>query len=218
MSGPINYNNLKHPKIRLSTKGLNTKTMTSKLNTASKESHLTNKSIDKTLKIKHIRKNDTILKSPSDVKRYGNEFYQDIIKNLAYELFHEHKTIPEDQIKERLKEKLNADEYCASILQKSEERWKQNANIRKVYKELYDRSDLDDDESDTYVSLIIKSVFTNGKERTTSNAIWDSDDNEDDEDNHEDNEDNHEDNEDNHDFQEYSPNFRLMIRPLTIIV
>ncbi|CAG8563791.1 8705_t:CDS:2 [Funneliformis caledonium] len=198
MSGSINYNNLKHPKIRLNAKGLNAKTKTLKLNTASKESYLMDKLTDKTLKIKHIRKNDTILKSPSDVRR--QVLLKDIIKNLAYELFHEHKTIPEDQIKERLKEKLNADEYCASILQKSEE------------------SDLDDDESDTYVSLIIKSVFINGKERTTSNAIWDSDDNEDDEDNHEDNEDNHEDNEDNHDFQEYSPNFRLMIRPLTIIV
>src|SRR5215475_7869582 len=50
--------------------------------------------------------------------------------------------------------------------------WKQDKNSRKVYQDLYNPSNLDDNNSDTYVSLIIKSVFTFKKERTSQNARW----------------------------------------------
>ena len=43
---------------------------------------------------------------------------QDAIRKLANELFHEHKITSEHQLKNRLKEKLEADEYCAKQLQK----------------------------------------------------------------------------------------------------
>jgi hypothetical protein len=50
--------------------------------------------------------------------------------------------------------------------------WKQDEKTRKVYQELYNQSDPEDENSDTYITLIIKSVFINTKERTNSNAIW----------------------------------------------
>lgn len=50
--------------------------------------------------------------------------------------------------------------------------WKQDKKTRKVYHELYNHSDPEDENSDTYITLIIKSVFINTKERTNSNAIW----------------------------------------------
>ena len=37
---------------------------------------------------------------------------------------------------------------------------------------MYNHSDTEDENSDTYIILIIKSVFINTKERTNSNAIW----------------------------------------------
>ena len=37
--------------------------------------------------------------------------------------------------------------------------WKLSQNTRKVYEDLYKSSDPDDTTSDTYVALIIKSVF-----------------------------------------------------------
>lgn len=50
--------------------------------------------------------------------------------------------------------------------------WKQNKKTRQVYQDLYSPSDSEDKNSDTYVTLIIKYVFTSTKERTTPNAIW----------------------------------------------
>ena len=45
------------------------------------------------------------------------------VKRLAYELFHEHnKTLIENQLKQRIKEKLDTDEYCVSMLCKCEEK------------------------------------------------------------------------------------------------
>jgi hypothetical protein len=44
------------------------------------------------------------------------------IKELAYELFHEHKQPSDQTMKDRLKEKLENDEYCASWLQKMHEK------------------------------------------------------------------------------------------------
>jgi hypothetical protein len=37
---------------------------------------------------------------------------------LAYELFHEHKQLTDDELKERLKAKLHDDEYCVNQLRK----------------------------------------------------------------------------------------------------
>ena len=46
---------------------------------------------------------------------------QDEIRKLSNELFHEHKTITDDEIKLRLKDRLYADEYCKAQLKKLEE-------------------------------------------------------------------------------------------------
>ena len=37
---------------------------------------------------------------------------------MSYEVFHKHETITDDELKTRLKEKLDGDEYCASQLRK----------------------------------------------------------------------------------------------------
>jgi hypothetical protein len=50
--------------------------------------------------------------------------------------------------------------------------WKQDPKTRKVYEDLYKPSDGEDEEADTYLTLIIKSVFVAEKERTASNGIW----------------------------------------------
>ncbi len=50
--------------------------------------------------------------------------------------------------------------------------WKQNKDTRKVYDDLYMQSDPKDKAFDTYVTLIIKYVFKNEKERMTLNGIW----------------------------------------------
>ncbi|UZO27398.1 uncharacterized protein OCT59_019596 [Rhizophagus irregularis] len=45
-------------------------------------------------------------------------------------------------------------------------------NVQQVHEDLYKPSDSDDPSSDTYISLIIKSVFASDKKRTNKNAIW----------------------------------------------
>ena len=50
--------------------------------------------------------------------------------------------------------------------------WKLSQNTRKVYEDLYKSSDPDDASSDTYVALIIKTVFAVEKERTHANGVW----------------------------------------------
>ena len=50
--------------------------------------------------------------------------------------------------------------------------WKGLKNVKKVHDELYSKSDSDDSNSDTYMTLIIKSVFSSENERTQQNAIW----------------------------------------------
>ncbi|RGB37588.1 hypothetical protein C1646_756656 [Rhizophagus diaphanus] len=55
-----------------------------------------------------------------DKPKKDNDFYQEVIRKLAYEIFHEHKQVTDEQMKIRIKEKLDADEQCISILQKSE--------------------------------------------------------------------------------------------------
>jgi len=37
---------------------------------------------------------------------------------LSYEVFHEHKPVTDDELKARLKAKLDGDEYCANQLRK----------------------------------------------------------------------------------------------------
>jgi|GraSoiStandDraft_8_1057269.scaffolds.fasta_scaffold456507_1 hypothetical protein len=44
------------------------------------------------------------------------------LMRLAYEIFHEHITLNEHEMKERIKEKLDDDEFCVRILQKSEQK------------------------------------------------------------------------------------------------
>ncbi|KAF0515420.1 chad domain-containing protein: PROVISIONAL [Gigaspora margarita] len=48
--------------------------------------------------------------------------------------------------------------------------WKKNS--KKAYKDLYNSSDLDNPNSDTFLLLIIKYVFVFNKECTQANAIW----------------------------------------------
>lgn len=50
--------------------------------------------------------------------------------------------------------------------------WKQSKNAQSVYNDLYISSNPEDDEADTYLTLIIKYVFTAEKERTSSNGLW----------------------------------------------
>ena len=50
--------------------------------------------------------------------------------------------------------------------------WKGLKNVKKVHDELYSKSDPDDPNSDTYITLIIKSVFSSENERTKENGIW----------------------------------------------
>jgi len=40
---------------------------------------------------------------------------------LSHQVFHEHKPITDDELKTRLKEKLDGDEYCANQLRKLQE-------------------------------------------------------------------------------------------------
>ena len=50
--------------------------------------------------------------------------------------------------------------------------WKGLENVKKVYEDLYKPSDPNDPNSDTYITLIIKSVFSSENKRTKQNAIW----------------------------------------------
>ena len=44
--------------------------------------------------------------------------------------------------------------------------------MKKVHDDIYSKSDPYDPNSDTYMTLIIKSVFSSENERTKQNAIW----------------------------------------------
>ena len=50
--------------------------------------------------------------------------------------------------------------------------WKNSENVRNVYEDLYKSSDPNNDQGDTYISLIVTSVFAVEKERTQTNGIW----------------------------------------------
>ena len=50
--------------------------------------------------------------------------------------------------------------------------WKSSEEVRKVHEELYMPSDPEDPSSDTFITLIIKTVFTLETEQTNENAIW----------------------------------------------
>ncbi|RGB33581.1 hypothetical protein C1646_743263 [Rhizophagus diaphanus] len=49
--------------------------------------------------------------------------------------------------------------------------WKASKNVQQVHKDLYKPSDSDDPSSDTYITLIIKSVFASEKKRTNKKII-----------------------------------------------
>ena len=49
--------------------------------------------------------------------------------------------------------------------------WKQSAEVNSVHDDIYKPSNPNDESSDTYLTLIFKSTFSE-KEQTTSNAIW----------------------------------------------
>jgi hypothetical protein len=49
--------------------------------------------------------------------------------------------------------------------------WKMNEDVQKVHNDLYAPSNPSDPSSDTYIALIIKSIFTEN-ERTNANVIW----------------------------------------------
>jgi hypothetical protein len=48
--------------------------------------------------------------------------------------------------------------------------WKKNS--KKAYDDLYNPSDPDNPNSDTFLSLIIKYVFVSDDQRTQANAVW----------------------------------------------
>ena len=50
--------------------------------------------------------------------------------------------------------------------------WKTSEEVQKVHESLYQPSDPNDPESDTFLALIIKTVFPSEKERTIKNATW----------------------------------------------
>ena len=50
--------------------------------------------------------------------------------------------------------------------------WKTSKNVRQVYDDLYKSIDPEDEQSDTYLTLIINSVFTVKNERTEQNGHW----------------------------------------------
>ena len=50
--------------------------------------------------------------------------------------------------------------------------WKKSEEVQKVHEDLYQPSDPSDPTSDTFLTIIIKSVFTAKKERTNKNATW----------------------------------------------
>lgn len=43
---------------------------------------------------------------------------KEAVRKLSYELFHEHKQVSDEELKNRIKAKLTNDEYCAKQLQK----------------------------------------------------------------------------------------------------
>ena len=49
--------------------------------------------------------------------------------------------------------------------------WKESEEVKAVHDDLYKPSNPDDESSDTFFTLIIKSVFTE-KELTNENVIW----------------------------------------------
>ena len=50
--------------------------------------------------------------------------------------------------------------------------WKTSKEVKAVYGDLYRPSVPDDQSSDLYIALIIKSVFPSEKELTQKNAVW----------------------------------------------
>src|SRR5687767_6503132 len=62
--------------------------------------------------------------------------------------------------------------YKDSFTKKQMKEWKESKNVREVYNNLYKSSDPEDEQADTYITLIIKSVFTVEKERTQRNGTW----------------------------------------------
>ena len=62
--------------------------------------------------------------------------------------------------------------YKDSFTKKQMKEWKESKNVREVYNDLYRSSDPEDEQADTYITLIIKSIFTIEKERTQRNGTW----------------------------------------------
>ncbi|CAG8749296.1 23604_t:CDS:2 [Dentiscutata erythropus] len=78
-------------------------------------------------------------------KKMNDEFYQDAIKRLLYELFHEHKQINENELKSRLKTKLEDDDFCNKQLQKLKN--KEISFIQLWHKKFYSAHIIDNDKS-----------------------------------------------------------------------
>jgi ATP-dependent exoDNAse (exonuclease V) beta subunit len=64
--------------------------------------------------------------------------------------------------------KAFGDNYTRSQMKE----WKELENVQKVHEDLYTPSDPNDPSSDTYITLIIKSVFSSESERTKENGYW----------------------------------------------
>lgn len=64
----------------------------------------------------------------------------------------------------------NIQPFADSYTKDQMKAWKARANVRKVYEDLYSPTDPNNAESDTYLAVIIRSVF--GKECSASDALW----------------------------------------------
>jgi hypothetical protein len=50
--------------------------------------------------------------------------------------------------------------------------WKMSEEVQTVHEDLYQPSDPDDPASDTFLIVIVKTIFPSDKERTNKNAMW----------------------------------------------
>ncbi|CAG8553139.1 13116_t:CDS:2, partial [Racocetra persica] len=125
-------------------------------------------------------------KGKKALKKTADYLFQKAIKQLSSELFYEHKQISDEEVKKQLKDKLKNDKDCAEQLQYLKEKrflfdklWNKKfysdvsiEDSKKVYEELYNPSDPNNPNSDTFLALIIKYAFISEDEHTYANTIW----------------------------------------------
>ncbi|CAG8796831.1 9831_t:CDS:2, partial [Racocetra persica] len=123
-------------------------------------------------------------------KKTADDLFQEAVRELLYELFHDYKQISDTEMKVQLKNKLENNKDCAEHLKglwatfgiskiksfnehdtkDQMKQWKQDS--RKAYKDLYNLNNLTNPNSDTFFASIIQYVFVSKDEQTHINAIW----------------------------------------------